>query len=117
MKEANLRKWHRRIGIALAFFIILQAGTGLLLSFDWFSTPHSHANTPHEGIQKSGETNDSLKDSHEGKSVLGEVLKFIHHGAGPIMNLYRVVLGIGILAMALTGCTIFFKIRARSKKV
>lgn len=35
MKDANLRKWHRRMSITLALFIILQAGTGLLLSLDW----------------------------------------------------------------------------------
>ncbi len=116
MKEANLRKWHRRMGITLAFFIILQAGTGLLLSLDWDSTPHSHANTQHERIKESGEANESLLDSHEEGSNWHEVLGFIHRGAGSIMNLYRIFLGIGILAMAITGSTIFFMIRARSKK-
>ena len=32
MKEANLRKWHRGLGIILAFFVILQAGSGLLIT-------------------------------------------------------------------------------------
>jgi len=116
MNEVNLRKWHRRMGITLAFFIILQAGTGLLLSLDWVSTPHSHANTQHERIKESGEANETLIDSHEGGPVWHKVLEFIHHGAGSIMNLYRAILGIGIVAMALTGSTIFFVIRARSKK-
>jgi hypothetical protein len=31
MKEVNLRTWHRRIGIVLALFIILQAGSGFLI--------------------------------------------------------------------------------------
>jgi hypothetical protein len=32
MREADLRKWHRTIGIIAALFIILQAGTGLVLT-------------------------------------------------------------------------------------
>ncbi len=117
MKEANLRKWHRRMGITIAFFVILQAGTGLLLSLDWLSTPHSHLNTQYEGIQESGKTNDTFRDSHEEKSVWHEALELIHRGAGPLMSLYRVILGIGIMAMAITGSIIFIKIRSRYKKL
>jgi len=32
MKESVVRKWHRRMGGALALFIILQVGTGLVLT-------------------------------------------------------------------------------------
>jgi hypothetical protein len=33
MKEVDLRRWHRRPGIIVALFIILQTGSGFLLSF------------------------------------------------------------------------------------
>ena len=45
MKESDLRKWHRRMGIGLALFIIFQAGSGLLLSLGQIVTTHSHAHT------------------------------------------------------------------------
>jgi len=32
MKESELRKWHRNFGIFLVLFIIIQAGSGLLIS-------------------------------------------------------------------------------------
>jgi hypothetical protein len=44
MKEPDLRRWHRNLGIILAAFIILQAGSGLLLSFGRLSVSSVDAN-------------------------------------------------------------------------
>ncbi len=32
MKEPNLRKYHRNMGICIVFLILLQTGTGIFLS-------------------------------------------------------------------------------------
>jgi hypothetical protein len=95
MKESVLRRWHRSLGILLALFIILQTGSGFLISLGELSVPHSHA---HE------DTNASSHGNNEGESLW-------HEG-----SLYRVFVGIGLLWMTVSGSMIFFKIRIRSKK-
>ena len=44
MKESDIRKWHKQAGIFFAIFIILQAGTGLVLTVGHISVPHAHGN-------------------------------------------------------------------------
>ena len=43
MKKSDIRKWHRNLGILLALFIVFQAGSGLLITLNDLSVPHSHA--------------------------------------------------------------------------
>jgi len=107
MKEADLRKWHRRMGIILALFIIIQAGSGLLMSLNELGTPHGHAHGEDVAAQ----------DEHQegGDSYIKTSLSFIHHGAGVIGRIYRILLGIGLLGMAISGSMIYFKVRARTK--
>ena len=107
MKESVLRRWHRGLGILLALFIILQTGSGFLISLGDFSAPHSHALK---------DTHASFHKNNEGESLWHEGLEFIHHGAGAAGNLYRILIVIGLLWMAVSGIMIFFKIRTRSKK-
>ena len=47
MKESVVRKWHRRMGVALALFIVLQVGTGLVLTIgERLATQrHAHAHS------------------------------------------------------------------------
>lgn len=110
MKEYGLRKWHRRMGIVLALFIILQAGSGFLLSLGGVvATASSHAHTDQPAIQ-------SLE--HEGQEEGGltwnKMLAFIHHEGDFLWDLYRTLLGAGIVWMTVTGGLIFLRIRARS---
>jgi hypothetical protein len=107
MKEVNLRKWHRRFGIILALFIILQGGSGLLITLSDLIPSKSHAPT---GPAVAATVAD------EEEPFLEEAVDFIHFGAGTAGALYRIVLGAGILWMAISGGIIFFRIRARSKK-
>lgn len=107
MKEVNLRKWHRNLGIAMALFIILQAGSGFLISLSQLSVPHSHAGQATHGSSHSGE---------EERSFWNEDLGLLHHGGGTTGTIYRLVLGIGMMAMAVSGSMIFFRIRARTRK-
>ncbi len=106
MKELALRKWHRRMGIILALFIILQAGSGLLLSFSGLGSPHEHD----EPIAHEHDEHDD-----EGSRWLG-TFKNIHHGGGTAGNVYRIIIGVGTLGMALSGAAIFYQIKHRIKK-
>jgi hypothetical protein len=141
MKESNLRKFHRNMGISLVVFIVLQAGSGFLISTSELSAPHSHAhekqahekapepavvsshaNEVHEEAVVSPLSNEEHEETvmpsnahEEEESLWHESLEFVHHGAGPIGTIYRLLAGFGILGMAVSGSMIFFKIRARSR--
>jgi hypothetical protein len=105
MKEFTLRNWHRRIGIILVLFIILQAGSGLIITISEIATPHEHDNSA---------TSHSHQQQDEDESSFHETLEFLHHGGGIIGISYRILVGTGILWMAFTGLIIYVKIRTRS---
>ena len=88
MDEAYLRKWHRTMGIILAFFIFLQAASGAMMALEF-------------ALNASG---------------LFGVLTSIHYGGGFIGNIYRIILGLGLMGMAASGTLIYLKIRARTPK-
>jgi uncharacterized iron-regulated membrane protein len=88
MNEASLRKWHRTMGIILALFIFVQAATGALMALE------STLNFPEPT----------------------DVLASLHLGGGFFGDLYRILLGLGIMGMATSGTLIYLKIRARMKK-
>jgi hypothetical protein len=106
MREINLRTWHRRTGIILALFIILQAGSGFLITLGDLTPSKSPATEPAVAA--------TTVDDEE--HFWDETLGFIHFGAGAVGVFYRILLGAGILWMAVSGGLIFFRIRARSKK-
>lgn len=107
MNELKIRKLHRSIGIILALFIILQAGSGLIITVSELVMSHNHA---HKEISESNEHNS------ESESMWHEILEFVHHGAGTFGIAYRIVLGTGTLVLAVTGSLIFLKIKAHSKQ-
>ena len=87
MKEKNLRQAHRYIGIPFAIFVILQSATGIVLSIeDMFGTYYD------------------------------TIIRDIHHRFGFAGNIFRIILGVSILWMAITGLLIYSKIRARIKQ-
>lgn len=88
MDEASLRKGHRTMGIILAFFLFLQAGSGALMALEFalgapglFGGPTS-----------------------------------LHFGGGFWGQIYRIFLGLGLMGMAASGALIYLKIRARTAK-
>ena len=87
MREADLRKWHRTGGVFLALFIFLQIITGIVLSVE---------------------------------NLLGEywggIIHDIHEGFGNIGGIYRILLGVGLVWMVISGCMIYMNIRKRMKK-
>ena len=87
MKEKDMRLLHRRMGAIVAIFILFQALTGLVLSVE------------------------DLLGAH----WLG-IVHDIHYRYGTAGNVYRIILGIALAAMAVSGMSIYLKIRARTKQ-
>ena len=88
MDEASLRKWHRTMGIILALFIFLQAASGAIMALQF--------------ALNFQEPFDALEILHTGGRFLG--------------NLYRILLGVGLMGMAASGTLIYRKIQARTRK-
>lgn len=88
MTEADLRRGHRTMGIVLAFFIFLQAASGTLMALEFL------LNSP---------------------GLSGSLTK-LHFGGGTLGHIYRILLGLGVMGMALSGSLIYLKIRARNRK-
>ncbi len=107
MKEKDLRKWHRNFGIILAFFVILQAGSGLLITLEEMTVPHTHAGKV--------ETAAVVSSGQPWPLAFQAILSLIHHGGGTPGILYRIFLGLGMAGMALSGSFIYFKVRARNR--
>ena len=86
MKEANLRKYHRYMGVSIALLVVFQVSTGLILSLNLMT----------------------------GSNFLNAALTFLHFGGGIIGNVYRILLATTLLFMVTTGVWVFMKILARS---
>jgi hypothetical protein len=104
VKELQLRKWHRRAGIALALFLFLQAGTGIFLSLEELPLSKGEAHTV-QGALVAVEPLEGATWDPAGS---------LHHGGGVLGALYRLALGGLTLWMASSGVWIYWKIRARS---
>jgi cytochrome b len=103
MSQATLRRWHRRIGVALALFILLQAGTGLLLEWENFFRPEP-------ALQ--GHVHEEEEET--------DIPATIHHGSffpatKTAVSIYRLLLAAGLIWMALSGGVIFLRMPSRAK--
>ena len=133
MKEKELRRWHKRIGIILALLLVLQGGTGLIFTFknafkvfpvssENISVHHKekeHNNSGEHSQMDSDHDLGNSEGSHEHDHGEGVIAAFatIHHGGGLIGFVYRLITGLGILWMAGTGILIYSRIKAREKNV
>ncbi len=130
MNQLNLRRMHRAAGLISAFFILLQSGTGIFLSLRGLSVSSSHAHSEpltvspdHEKEQstdmqqKPGES--SVTDQHvrvTGVALWQKISADLHHGGGFLVSVYRILLGVSLIFMALSGSTIFYLTRKTTKK-
>lgn len=127
MTEANLRKGHRYIGISLAVFILLQAASGVALSFWSWLDEHDHSlhatavayadeghhhNEPDDHQLHDEQQVTEQNDEHVMPQWLQSTMS-IHAGGGVWGGLYRKIIGFGIIGMALSGSMIFFKTQKR----
>ncbi len=104
MRELELRKWHRRVGTFLAFFLFLQATSGILLSLEGLPIWSSQA---HIG-QEMGQSADFETQAQ------WDPVGSLHHGGGGLGALYRLLLGAGTLWMAFSGSWIYWRVKRRS---
>lgn len=103
MKEPTLRKWHRYAGGVLAPLVLLQAVSGLFLSFEWLYGLHTAAGK-------------LMPEASPLVQFWDWVAIGVHYGGGPLGALYHGLLGVGMVWFAVSGIWIFLKIRARMKK-
>ena len=89
MTQADWRKFHRRLGIILVWFLALQALTGAMIGM--------------------GEV--------VGDSSFIRFMGVVHFGWKPLCGVYRFFLVLAILAQGLSGLVIFFLARARAKNL
>jgi len=124
VQEKDLRKWHRYLGVSLAVFLILQAGSGLSVSLGHLTARHEHEKPvhSHSNDKKTGHDGHGSDAAGNHSGDLGAALNSIsvfftdiHHGGGIAGSVYRILLAVGILLQTLTGGLIFFKSRGRSK--
>lgn len=102
------------MGVGLALVIILQAGTGLLLTIGERLNTHRH---PHADAVSSDMKQDDHDHGVSGTSAEQyDLMGVIHHGGGAMGLVYRLIVGFGIIGMAFTGSSIFLKSRARARK-
>jgi hypothetical protein len=103
MKEPTLRKWHRNVGAWIAGLILIQAVSGLFLSFEWLYGLHTMAGQ-------------LLPEASALVQFWDWLAIGVHYGGGKIGAAYHALLGLGLVWLASSGLWIFFKIRARTKK-
>ena len=86
MKETNLRKWHRTAGMIFVLIIFFQVFSGIVLSVeDLFG------------------------------EYWGGFMHSVHKGFGMVGDIYRILLGAGLIWMITSGVMIYTKIRMRMK--
>ncbi|MEW6441960.1 MAG: hypothetical protein AB1640_13575 [bacterium] len=104
MKELDLRKWHRNLGIFLALLILIQAGSGLVMTLAEESS-HAHADSESE----------PLGEEEGAEPAWLEFLEGIHTEGGTVGYAYRLLVGLGLMVVAVTGIWIFVKIQVRQR--
>lgn len=101
MKEIRINTLHRYVGIVIAPFLVLQTISGLLLDF---------------GLFRRGLAGPGSEVYGESKGILDQILVEIHFGPGMLSDAYHLLLGVGILWMAVSGWILYLRIRrARNK--
>lgn len=99
--RANLNKLHRYIGICIAPLVVCQTLSGLLLNF---------------GVVSQGTTEQTDWRLDAVHSTLDHVLKKIHFGPGLINDSYHLLLGAGIIWMAVSGWMLYLRGRRLRNK-
>lgn len=104
MKELDLRKWHRNVGIVLAPLLVLQAVSGVFIGVDWLLGYH----------RRVGEI---IREVPPLVLLWDKIFVEIHYGLGVPGAIEHILLGIGLVWITVSGVVIFLRIRARKKKL
>ena len=100
MKAQLLHKLHRYVGIVIAPYLVIQTVSGLLLGFGFFRRPGAAMNERGVFI---------LPGSWD------DILVKVHFEAGWAGDACHLLLGAGIVWMALSGWVIYLQGRRREK--
>ncbi len=101
MKAIYLNKMHRYVGICIAPFIVIQTFSGLLLDFGFFRRSRS-------GLD--------VEVASHARNLADTLLVKIHFGPGLLNDCYHLLLGLGVLWMAVTGWMLYLRIIKMRKK-
>lgn len=121
MSEPSLRKVHRKLGITLLLFLILQTVSGLYLTvqaLDWDEHYHDTLGgspLPSHSHQERGDRmmhRSSMSFTQAGADLMVQ----IHHGGGLIGAFYRIALAALVTAQVATGLLIYWNVRKRTRK-
>ncbi|HEX9715486.1 MAG TPA: hypothetical protein VGA28_07330 [Desulfurivibrionaceae bacterium] len=111
MAEKTLRKYHATLGAILSLFIFIQVGSGTLIAFNEMLGRGRHANTGHAPADLHDEA-----DGHHGDQQHEEnLLQIVHHHGTPLFQALRVLFGIGVLTIIISGTIIYAISRTRKK--
>jgi uncharacterized iron-regulated membrane protein len=110
MQEVVLRKWHRRIALVFALFLMVQTLSGFLLDATWFKFPHDFIGRmgPIAGLKW-----DNL-DIYWQTTILYS--HKVHLGGLIPGIIYRGILALGIIFTSLSGLLVYNELRKRQKK-
>ena len=95
MTEMKLRRIHRRVGITIALFIVIQAATGIFFSGHHLldSWNKSHSATEDDSESQHGHHEDGFE----------KLAEYMHHRGGAAADIYRILLGTATIFMAISG--------------
>lgn len=100
MNQRSLRLWHRRVGIVIAPFLLLQGVSGLVLSYGIYARV---ANV------LAAEAPQPLR------TVWNLMMAKTHFGPGLIGWVYHSLVGLGLLWMIGSGVWIWFDLRQKKR--
>jgi uncharacterized iron-regulated membrane protein len=101
MKGIYLNKLHRYVGICVAPFLVIQTVSGLLLDFGLF-----RRSTFGPGGEEASHT----------RNAADTLLVKLHFGPGIVSDCYHILLGLGVLWMAVSGWMLYLRFRKARKK-
>jgi len=112
MTEKNVRKYHGTIGVILSLFILVQVGSGTLIALNEVLGRGHHV---HAGSSQH-DTNYKVDDHNEQNDEDG-LNQIVHHYGGRLVQALRVLLGLGVLFMVISGIVIYVLVHNRKKQI
>jgi len=103
MREMTLRRFHRYLGAVAAPLVLLQAGSGLMLSVDLLGRWQSRVQRFLEDV-----------DLPALAAFWNTVLHEIHFGSGSVGFVHNVAVGLSLTLLAVSGLLLFVKVLART---
>ncbi len=116
MKESELRKHHRQMGIILAIFLFVQALTGMGISLGDIILSGDQAVAESVGESDTQKLGQASTDQMDEEGFIMEIMEDLHHGGGSLGGYYRIALGILVMVQTIMGGIIYLKIKQRTHR-